>query len=301
MKALPVLFTSFMRGLSSAAPAVAAELAYRLFALPGRPAPVLFPDRATAARMDHLVIDGQRVAVYRWGTGARKVLLVHGWGRRASELSAIIRTLQSTERTVIAFDAPGHGASPGPHASINKFAKTIRALDHVEGGFELIIAHSMGVLATFAALREGARARAIAAIAGPFSIEYILSVAVRVLHLTDPAAHRLREKIAHKFLQADIEQWKSSATSATDDMPLLVIHDQDDNDIEPGQADLITGAHNAESPSVMTKGLGHYSILADGDVLLHLHGFAADVDARSQHTLEPACEDEPSANVHTTQ
>jgi pimeloyl-ACP methyl ester carboxylesterase len=169
----------------------------------------------------------------------------------------------------------------------------------VEDGFELIIAHSMGVLATFAALRQGARARAVAAIAGPFNMEYILSVAIRVLHLTDPAAARLREKIAHRFLEADIRQWTSTGTSVSGDMPLLIIHDQDDNDIEPSQADLIAKAHKAATHSVMTKGLGHYSILADSDVLQYLRGFAADVDVRPN--TKPTCEDEPPARLHMQQ
>ncbi|MGX7927774.1 alpha/beta fold hydrolase, partial [Tsuneonella sp. HG094] len=49
------------------------------------------------------------------GTG-RKLLLVHGLGGSSRSWSTVIDAL-SAERTVIAVDLPGHGATPAEHDS----------------------------------------------------------------------------------------------------------------------------------------------------------------------------------------
>ncbi len=128
-------------------PALAAEVAYQLFWFLGRPTSVRSSDAVThsSARVDRLLINGKRVAVSRWESGERPVLLVHGWRSRASHFGAVIRALESADRTVIAFDAPGHGASTGRRTSVLEYAEIIRLLSAQVGGFEIIVAHSFGV------------------------------------------------------------------------------------------------------------------------------------------------------------
>src|ERR1043166_8169499 len=54
----------------------------------------------------------RRLAAWRWGHGPT-VLLVHGWEGRGSQLGAFVEPLVAAGLSVVAFDAPGHGDSPG--------------------------------------------------------------------------------------------------------------------------------------------------------------------------------------------
>src|SRR5687768_10404331 len=46
-----------------------------------------------------------------WGRGP-VVYLLHGWGGRSSQWSSFVEPLARAGLTAVAFDAPGHGASP---------------------------------------------------------------------------------------------------------------------------------------------------------------------------------------------
>src|SRR6267378_1472357 len=48
----------------------------------------------------------EQIIYYRWGSGSKRVLLVHGWGGRAAQFFALIPRLVDAGFEVIAFDAP---------------------------------------------------------------------------------------------------------------------------------------------------------------------------------------------------
>src|SRR5688572_12069614 len=86
------------------------------------------------------------------------VLLVHGWGDRASRLGAFIAPLTAAGYRVAAVDLPAHGDSSGLRTNAYEAAAGIRATaDHL-GGVDAVIAHSMGGAETLLALREIGRA-----------------------------------------------------------------------------------------------------------------------------------------------
>jgi len=93
------------------APGVAARVGARLwFAIPR---PRVHEDArkflATGDRFDARVKE-RRVAGWRWGNGPT-VILLHGWGGYAGQLSAFVEPLVRSGYQVIAFDAPSHGES----------------------------------------------------------------------------------------------------------------------------------------------------------------------------------------------
>src|SRR5688572_29161278 len=115
MKPLPRLLRIALKVLGVLAPPLAARVAEPMFWYLGRPAPVRAADAAAhaRARVDYLDLAGKRVAVYSWGDGPSAVLLVHGWRSRASRFGRIIEALERSDRTIVAFDAPGNGDSTG--------------------------------------------------------------------------------------------------------------------------------------------------------------------------------------------
>jgi predicted alpha/beta-fold hydrolase len=88
------------------------------------------------------------IAVYRWGNGERRVLLVHGWAGKAAQFFALIGTLLERGFAVVAFDAPAHGNSSGVFASGPAFARAARMVDQRHGPFYGVVAHSLGAAGT---------------------------------------------------------------------------------------------------------------------------------------------------------
>ena len=85
---------------------------------------------------------------------------MHGWGGLGSQLAAFVEPLVAAGHRVVLFDAPSHGASdPGPPGPGRTHGVEIgKALDAVFARFgpaEAVVAHSLGTIATYLALRFG--------------------------------------------------------------------------------------------------------------------------------------------------
>src|SRR5688500_6559183 len=101
------------RGLTPIAPVVAAELAVALFRRPpGHKGSESERSALASGEKSNLPLNGRRLAVWRWGKGPA-ILLVHGWGSRGARLASFLPPLTEAGYSVVAFDAPGHGASAG--------------------------------------------------------------------------------------------------------------------------------------------------------------------------------------------
>lgn len=96
-----------------------------------------------------LPIDDFKIQGYKWGKGPRNILFVHGWQSNAYRWRDYVESLDKTQFSIYAFDAPGHGNSGSTIGNVPLFAKGVKAMtDHV-GTFESIVAHSIGGFGTF--------------------------------------------------------------------------------------------------------------------------------------------------------
>ena len=99
------------------------------------------------------------IPVWIWARAA--VLLVHGWGSSRSAARIVRRALVAAGHSVIAFDAPGHGAARERLSSLPQFVFAIEAAAREHGPFAAIVAHSMGGAATTLAMGRGVRAERV--------------------------------------------------------------------------------------------------------------------------------------------
>jgi pimeloyl-ACP methyl ester carboxylesterase len=261
-----------LRMLSAVAPPLAAELGFRLWRRLGTPERVRPHDADVHARAERGILElpGSRVATYTWGDGPEVVLLVHGWRSRASRFSAIVRELESPDRTIVAFDAPGNGDSTGNRVTVLDYAQVIARLSARHGGIDTVVAHSFGVLATFLAVREGALAGRIVSVAGVHDVDEIVNEFTRLVGLTGRARTGLRSRIERRTFPHVQDIWRrfvAELDPADIRTPLLVVHDRRDPVVDPRQSDLIAEAHNGPTRVVATDGLGHLRILSDPQVL----------------------------------
>jgi alpha-beta hydrolase superfamily lysophospholipase len=74
----------------------------------------------------------------------KKVLLVHGWSGRGTQLFKIADELLKQGYSTISFDAPAHGKSPGKTTIMVDFITTILEIEKQFGPFDAAIGHSLG-------------------------------------------------------------------------------------------------------------------------------------------------------------
>ena len=95
---------------------------------------------------------GKEIQVYRLRGKKRKVLLLHGWSGRGTQLYSFADQLQKETYEVISFDMPAHGQSPGNKTNVLELTYCIQDINQKFGPFDAAIAHSMG---GFALLQPG--------------------------------------------------------------------------------------------------------------------------------------------------
>lgn len=262
-------------------PRLAIDVAYVLWLSSGMPKQVhpreqLVIDEATRST---LRVQGHRIAIYRWGDGPNVVLLTHGWHGRAAEFGDIVQELRRDDRTVIAFDAPGHGKSRGRLPDVRDFASVIEALGELYGPFEAMVAHSFGNLASTLAIRSGTRTGRLVSIGGVAELRYVVTSVCGIMRLNPRTLEGLLQRIERRRFSAVPDFWNSlSATATPLGVPLLIIHDRDDTWVAHGQAEVLAAAHPETSRTLLTSGLNHHRMLRDQQVLDAISEFLGEAD-----------------------
>ena len=247
------------------APGRAGRLALELWRRPGRPAAVRRDERAVHAAAVRGTVG--RVAVYSWGDGARPVLLVHGWGARASRFADLVTALLAAGRSPVAYDAWGHGATPGPVRTIPEHRVVIDELERRHGPFEGVVAHSFGVPIALYAVRHGLAADRVVALSGMGDFGYLVDTFCAQLGLRPPIDRELRRAIERAYFDGDTGIWERFSARPMPGREVLVVHDADDRVVDRAQADVLVAALTDGVRLAETVGLGHGRILRDPDVI----------------------------------
>jgi pimeloyl-ACP methyl ester carboxylesterase len=206
---------------------------------------------------------------WAWGEGPT-VLLVHGWNGRATQLGGFVGPLVSRGYRVVAFDALGHGQSPGGRLSLPELAACIRQVADELGEVYGIVAHSLGGAATTLALSQGLQVERAVLISPPADPRRFLEAFSATLGITDAVRARLQQRIERR-LAMSMQDMLVHVIARSMHTPALIVHDRDDKEVpvEVGRsiAEAWPGAE-----LVITEGLGHQRILrADAviDVATH--------------------------------
>lgn len=276
-----------LTGLARVAPRAAAAVAVPLFTRPAargplRPAEEPVMRQATGHRLS---VNGKPVAVYAWGDGTRPVLLMHGWRSRASRFSPLVTALLGRGYSPVAFDAPGHGDSGGRSTTILEYRDIARLLHARHGRFAALVGHSVGGAAAFFALREQPLADRLVSIAAPADLDSVVAQFCRQWGAGPRAEAAARRRIERRVFPGEEDIWRRfSATHRPGDLtlPILVVHDDADEVIAPGQARRIATAHGQQADLIATRGLGHRRILADPGVIDAVLAFAAATEPAGQ-------------------
>jgi hypothetical protein len=255
--------------LARVAPRLAGSAALELWRRPGRPALVGPDERAVldAARVGVAGPAGHPVVTYRWGNGARPVLLVHGWASRASRFADFVTALVADGWSPVAYDAWAHGATRGPARTIPEHQLVITELAERHGPFEGVVAHSFGVPVSLYAARHGLAADRLVAISGVGDFGSLVDTFCQQVGAGQTVNRELRRAIERRWFDGDTGIWDRFSAHPAPGRDVLVVHDTGDRVVDRGQADLVTAAYGPRATLLETSGLGHGRILHDRGVI----------------------------------
>ncbi len=260
--------------LAFVSPRLATEFAVKLFKTPYQfPRPKreqkMF-DKALKSRVFIPEIN-REIQLYHCGSGDKKVLLIHGWAGRGTQLFAIAELFAAHGFQSISFDAPAHGLSQGKDTDMTQFILSIHEIDKKHGPFEYAIGHSLGGMALVNAAKNGFKLKKIATAGCGNSINDICHQFVNRLGMKPKIGDLLKKKLDKK-LGDDAEKLSTYVAVRDVNIPVLVIHDSNDEDVPFSAATHIyDNSNNGEL--FITDGLGHRKILYDKIVLDKLKSF----------------------------
>ncbi len=205
------------------------------------------------------------IAVYTWGKGEKKALIVHGWSGRATQMFKIIEALLQEGYTVVSFDAPAHGKSTGNKTMMPEFIKTIEKITKIFGPFEVAIGHSMGGISLLNVQGNQPLFKKLVIIGAPDSIFNIFHNFVKLMELKPIVAEKLIA-VFEKITGKPIFDFHGSAQTKKIKEPVLIVHDEDDKEVPV--TDAINNYKQLRNGQMLkTKGLGHSRILKNKAVV----------------------------------
>lgn len=207
---------------------------------------------------------------YEWGRGDDTVLLVHGWRGRASQFATLVRELVYEGHHVVAFDAPGHGDSPGRRTDIRDWVAAIEQLQRAHGRFRAIIGHSFGALAALSAVRFGVVSSSVVTIAGAGTADAFVDEFETAMRL-DAVTRRRFERTFLQRIGEDAASVTRRYDAIAHPLPahveLLAVHDDGDRQMPAARSVRLVEAHAWRARMLRTTGLGHTRVLAADPVL----------------------------------
>ena len=213
----------------------------------------------------------KEIQVFRFAGKGPKVLLLHGWSGRGTQLFAFADELRKSNAEVVTFDMPAHGQSLGNKTNIVELVACIKEVHTKYGPFDHAIAHSMGSMALLRALRDGILMKSVAIIGSGDKIRNVFYRFSEQLQFSDKVTEQMIQTVEKKF-GMNLESYSSSMSLEHLEMPLLIVHDKDDKETPfTYSKDLHKIANNSEL--LLTSGLGHHRILRDSKTVQHIVQF----------------------------
>ena len=223
-----LIFTS--RFLQSVSNTLAARFLSHLFETPPK---FKIPEREVTFRKSaqsevlHVPDIQKDITVFSYGYSKSKVLLLHGWSGRGSQLYHLADKILENRMMVISVDAPAHGLSTGKKTNMLEYIRAVEEVDKKYGPFDYAIGHSWGGMTLLNALGKKLKLKKAVIIGADNKISEVISGFVKKFQADQSVTPVI---IAHycKLLKVQMDQFDSEKVAARIDIPVLVIHDTKD-------------------------------------------------------------------------
>lgn len=255
-------------------PKLATTFAAKLFTTPIKhkiPKREFQMDKESVQKTVFIPSINKEIVVYHYGKAEKKILLVHGWSGRGTQLVKIAEELLNLGYSTISFDAPAHGKSKGNSSIMVEFIASILELEKQFGPFEFAIGHSLGGMSILNAIRENLKVKKAVIIGSGDIIQDIIDDFIKKLNLKPEIGIKLRDHFEKKY-GVEMNYYSASNAAKEVSIPVLIIHDENDVDVN------VKAAHNINenlknSELMITKNLGHRKILGNTEVIKRIVEF----------------------------
>jgi pimeloyl-ACP methyl ester carboxylesterase len=207
----------------------------------------------------------KKIVVYQYGKSDKKILLVHGWSGRGTQLVKFADALVDKGYATISFDAPAHGKSSGNSTIMTEFIASILEIDKKFGPFEAAVGHSLGGMALLNAIKKGLKINRLIIIGSGDKVKDILDDFVSKLELKPEYSSHLQQHFEKKYNEP-MENYSAHCAAKTIDIPVLVIHDENDNEV-PVETSINIHDNLKNGELLITQHLGHRKILGNPFVI----------------------------------
>ncbi len=267
-----ILYTAKFLQLFS--PALTTKFAAKLFTTPIKhklPKRELHMERESIQKSIIVPAIQKEIVVYEYGKSAKKILLVHGWSGRGTQLVKIADELLKIGYMTISFDAPAHGKSKGNSSIMIEFIASVLELEKQYGPFDFAIGHSLGGMSILNAIKQKLTVKKAVIIGSGDIIQDIIDDFILKLKLKPEYGIKLKNYFEAK-LGGKMDDYSAYKAAEKTDIPVLIIHDKNDDDVSVKAAYNIQ-KHLKQSEIMITKELGHRKILGDENVIKKIISF----------------------------
>ena len=205
------------------------------------------------------------IMVYHFGDSDKKILLVHGWSGRGTQLYKFADEFLKLGYSTISFDAPAHGKSGSKTTIMPEFVASTIEMEKQFGPFEAAIGHSLGGMTLMNAIKRGLILKKVVIIGSGDKIKDVLLDFVKSMKLNVKVAESMKIYFESKFGEK-LESYAASDAAKSVLIPALVIHDENDYEVPIfcGK-NIYNNLPNGEI--FVTTRLGHRKILGDKSVI----------------------------------
>jgi pimeloyl-ACP methyl ester carboxylesterase len=266
-----VLFSKVIAFLSTK---LVTAFAFKLFTTPIRhktPKREMEMDQKSIQTLITVPAINKKIVIYQYGASVKKVLLVHGWSGRGTQLCKIADELLESGYSTVSFDAPAHGKSPGNSSIMVDFIDSILEIDKLYGPFEIVIGHSLGGMSVLNAIKKGFNVNRAVVIGSGDIVQDIIDDFIKKLELKPEISTQLCLYIENKY-GGKMDDYSAYRAASNTEIPILVIHDENDPEV-PVKAGIHIHKHLKNAELMITKELGHRKVLADHQVIEKIINF----------------------------
>lgn len=260
--------------LQAVSPSLTTKFAAKLFTTPIKhklPKRELHMERESVQKSILVPSIQKEIVVYEYGKSNKKILLVHGWSGRGTQLVKIADELLKMGYMTISFDAPAHGKSEGNSSIMTEFIASILEIEKQYGSFEFAIGHSLGGMSVLNAIKQNLQVKKAVIIGSGDVIQDIIDDFISKLQLRPEFGIRLRDYFEARF-SGKMDDYSAYKAASEIKIPVLVIHDKGDDDVSVKAAYSIQ-KHLKHTEIMITEGLGHRKILGDEEVIKRISDF----------------------------
>lgn len=247
-----------LNGISFVAPRTAGKLTVDLFCRPKEGKKFTAKEMAflKQAKWSEVYFDEKKIQCYTWGTGAKTVLLGHGFNSNAARWRPLVGLLNHNGYKVVAFDAPAHGNSEWKRVNGLLYAAIIGELIQAFKP-NYVVGHSFAGIAFsyYFSKMKHLSVEKIILLGVPNELTDISTVFFKELHLNKKVETAYFKVFEEKF-GYPAEYFTLSNLMSSVPYHGLIIHDEMDDIASFKGAQLLHEKWN-NSSFLATKNLGH--------------------------------------------